>query len=525
MVSHEASRRRFFSGFFRIAPWILGTSLFFSLAIFVAGTWHWPLVGDASLYHYVAFLMDHGFAPYRQIVEINMPGCYLVHWLVLHTLGGGALNWRIFDLLVMGATGAAMIAITLPYGVKAPGWRVPGWFLGFAGAGLLTLIHGQDGVAFLGERDQVMAALLAISFCFFFLGLRHNRIWMFLPAAIAAGAAATIKPWAAPAGAVLLVLVAFRLKSLGRPVLRPLLSSVAGFLLPGAVVCGYLLRMRALGAFFATMLGPALYYNAMYRRPLSYLLAHSIAPLGPLVAVWLIVIVAGRRRWNWEEWMLAGGVLFGLISYCAQGRGFQYHRYPLLMFLLTLMSIDFAEALERPGLRFFAAAAAAYALLVLAPQCAFKARRYDWRNQEFITMLSGDLQNLGGAKLSGKVQCLDTTAGCINTLYRDRLVQATGYIYDCYAYAPRGNERMDVVNDYRKGFFAAIEQNLPEVFVVSNQYCQGGGDGYAKLDRWPAIQTLLDGQYRLYAERMPPDDVYWWSRVLKPSGYRIYVRK
>ena len=71
---------------------------------------------------------------------------------------------------------------------------------------------------------------------------------MFLPAAIAAGAAATIKPWAAPAGAVLLVLVAFRLKSLGRPVLRPLLSSVAGFLLPGAVVCAYLLRVRALGA-------------------------------------------------------------------------------------------------------------------------------------------------------------------------------------------------------------------------------------------------------------------------------------
>ena len=254
-------------------------------------------------------------------------------------------------------------------------------------------------------------------------------------------------------------------------------------------------------------------------------MAHSIAPLGPLVAVWLIVIVAGRRRWKWEEWMLAGGVLFGLISYCAQGRGFQYHRYPLLMFLLTLMSIDFAEALERPALRFFAAAAAAYALLVLAPQCAFKARRYDWRNQEFITMLSGDLQNLGEENLSGKVQCLDTTG----RLHQYSLSRPPGpghriHLRLLRLCAPR--QRTDGCGERLPESLFYRDRTEPSGgFCRKQPYCQGGGDGYAKLDRWPAIQTLLDGQYRLYAERMPPDDVYWWSRVLKPSGYRIYVRK
>lgn len=505
--------------FRRWAPWVLGASLSVSLAIFVVGTWRWPLVGDASLYHYVAFLMDHGFVPYRQIVEINMPGCYLVHWLVIHTLGGGALSWRIFDLGLMALIGASMMIISSPYGANRSGW-----FLGFAGAGLLTLIHGQDGVAFLGERDQVMAALFACSYAFLFLALRRKAEWMIWPAAVAAGAAATVKPWGAPAGLILVLLFVLRLKSLGRAVARPLLYGLVGFLLPGVLIGIYLLRVHALRAFVATMTGPALYYNGMYRKPLAFLLLHSVAPLGPLVVIWLI-LAAVQHHWNWEKWMLAGGVLFGLLVYCVQGRGFQYHRYPLLVFLLTLMSIDFAAAFQHPLLRYFAALGSMYALIFLAPHCALKAIRYDWRNQEFITMLSGDLKNLGGDKLSGKVQCLDTTAGCINTLYRARLVQATGYIYDCYAYAPRGSERMDVVDRYRKAFFAALARNPPDVFVASDQYCQGGEDGYGKLNRWPGIDALIATRYRLYVERVPPHNVYWWSRVMKPSGYRIYVKR
>lgn len=495
-----------------------------SLAVFVAGSWRWPLVGDASLFHYVAFLIDHGFVPYRQIVEINMPGTYFVHWLAIHTLGGGALSWRVFDLLLTAATGAAMIAITAPYSVTSQRWLI-----GFAGAGLLALVHGQDGISFLGERDQVVAALFAISVAFLFAALRRNADcrnadWMIGLSGFAAGLAATIKPWAAPAGVLLLFALVFRLKSLRRSYARPLLYGIIGFLLPGLLVCGYLLSVHALGAFFATMLGPGLYYNSMYRKPLGFLLMHSVAPLGPLVVLWLIVLCF-HRQWNWEKWVLAGGVLFGLLNYCIQGRGFPYHRYPLLVFLLMLMGIDFAAALRHRMLRYIAALASLYALLFLAPHCALKAVHYDWHNQEFISMLTGDLNNLGGQKLSGKVQCLDTTAGCINTLYRDRLVQATGYIYDCYLYAPRGSERMDIVGRYRRDFFRALQRNPPEVFVVTDQYCQTSEQSYAKLKRWPALDSLLDAQYRLYAERTPPDGVYWWSRVMKPAGYRIYVRR
>ncbi len=140
-------------------------------------------------------------------------------------------------------------------------------------------------------------------------------------------------------------------------------------------------------------------------------------------------------------------------------------------------------------------------------------------------MLNGDLQTLGGPRLSGKVQCFDTTAGCINTLYRAGLVQATGFLYDCYAYAPRGAEMIWVVNRYRRSFLRALTENPPEILVVTDQYCQAGENGYDKLKRWPSLNELIGGQYRMYTERRPPDDVYWWSRPYKPSGYRIYIRK
>ena len=75
---------------------------------------HWPLVGDASLIHYICFLMDHGMAPYRDLGDMNMPGAYIVEWTVMHTLGGGEAAWRIFDFVLMVVAAIANFAITLP---------------------------------------------------------------------------------------------------------------------------------------------------------------------------------------------------------------------------------------------------------------------------------------------------------------------------------------------------------------------------------------------------------------------------
>src|SRR5258708_18091336 len=76
---------------------------------FAIRTAHWKQVNDPAQLHYLCFLMDHGMAPYRDLMEINMPGIYLVNWSVMHSLCGGSAARRGFDFALMGTAASAMI--------------------------------------------------------------------------------------------------------------------------------------------------------------------------------------------------------------------------------------------------------------------------------------------------------------------------------------------------------------------------------------------------------------------------------
>jgi hypothetical protein len=55
---------------------LLMVALLASFATMVMRSLHWPLLADAQVMRYANFLIDHGFAPYRDILDINMPGTY-----------------------------------------------------------------------------------------------------------------------------------------------------------------------------------------------------------------------------------------------------------------------------------------------------------------------------------------------------------------------------------------------------------------------------------------------------------------
>src|SRR5580704_10601645 len=87
-----------FLSLFRLA---LACTLTVSTVLFVLWSRHWPLVGDASLIHYIAFLIEHGKAPYRDLHEMSMPGSYLIEMAAMKVFGEGAVAWRCFDLLLL----------------------------------------------------------------------------------------------------------------------------------------------------------------------------------------------------------------------------------------------------------------------------------------------------------------------------------------------------------------------------------------------------------------------------------------
>lgn len=495
---------------------ILCLVLIVCAVVFVGLTWHWPFVGDAVLMHYPVLLMQHGMAPYRDIVDMNMPGSYFVSWAVSHIFGNSSPAWRIFDFSLSGVAALAMIAIALPYD----------WLAGIYAAVLLMVIHGRDGVAQASERDLIMAVLLLAGLAFLFHALRRNKPWAMVAFGLCAGIAAAIKPTVLPFAPVLLLLACFTLRRRKQPFAAYLFTGALGFVAPLAAAAAFLLWEHSLGAFIGIMQGLAVYHASLGRRSIGYLLNHSFSPLLPLLAVWLILLTF-YRRWQWERAALALAVLFGLVSYIAQGKGYPYHRYPLIAFLLLFMGIDFCVALRKPGMpRLLGIIGLIFGTLIMAPVSLSKVSHYDSSNPEFVVMLETDLRSLGGQQLSGRVQCMDTFAGCIATLDRMKLVQDTGFMYDCYFYSPARDTPAAnaVVDDMRAKFWRAILNRPPEIFIITNQLCLGAPGNYQKLQLWPRFDTYLAANYSLYAERQPPHLVRWWSHPSVPFGYRIYLR-
>jgi hypothetical protein len=514
--------------------------------------------------HYIVFLMHHGMAPYRDIGDPNLPMTLMIEAAVVHLFGGGSLAWRLFDLFLLAVTEVAMVVIARPYD----------WFAGFFAASLFALVHGRDGTMLLGERDLTMTAFLVISYAFLFEALRalptesanssgyvskpvtnmdgsHKDVrtrvlaglklpnWspglLMLLFGVFCGAAATIKPTVLLLPVTLLVMAAIVLRWRGQPFRTVILFGVAGTLVPILLSLGWVWHKHVTDAFFVTLLDLIPYFARLGTRSFGHLVVHSISSvLLPFIVLWIIVILFERKRLTWERAALLAGIVFGLASFYLQRKGYSYHRYPSEAFLLLLASIDLAavfhqrESALSPRRRSlqqrFALAGILIGAVFIGGGSTLHALRLDWRNQEFDALLQADLNRLGGHQLDGHIQCLDMGDGCIPTLYNMRLVQATGFLYDCYLFsAIRATEQ----ERYRETFWQAIQRNPPTVFVISSNDCEvypaKPSYNYQKTTHWQPFDIWLKSNYHLVANRVPPHMVYTGSSPSIPLGYRIYL--
>ncbi len=487
------------------------------------------MVGDAALIHYTVFLIQHGWTPYRDFTDINMPGAYAFTALGMHLPGQPDAGWRLLDLGLTALTGVGY------YIIARPNSRFASWMA----TALFLLVHGQDGVQQTGQRDQVIAVLLVLAVASLLEAMRRERWVLLVPFGVAVGLAATVKPTAAPQGFVLLALVA--VQRLGwwrdattaeptntrrarmRTTLGWMAAGTASMLVPVAGMLLWLRSLHALEPWFETERVLLPYYASLVQRPFGFTLSHSISPLLPLVLLWLLCVVLRGPSWpRFERVLIVTAMLMNLAALLVQGKALPYQRYPMLVFLLLLMALDLATAYRRRGpVRYVAAAGLCCACLVLAPLTLLKVRRFAARPQEFDTMLAADLQSLGRGNLNRRVQCLDTINECLPTLFTLRLQQATGTLYDMYLFDPTHRPH---ANASRREFLSQVTAKPPVAFIVVTGYVFDE-NGYSKLDTWPAFQQWLNAHYTLKAERTPPHMVRWWSRPQLPEGYRLYALK
>jgi hypothetical protein len=541
----------------------LAASLSLSTLLALVWSWHWPLVGDASLIHYISFLIERGWAPYRNLGDMNMPGSFLIELAAMHLFGMGARAWRLFDFSLLALASAAFFAIlNRPSGRQNDRTMGRGnWFAALFASALFALIHLRDGLAQGGQRDLTMAVCLLGATAFLLTALRGRSRWAGAAFGLLSGVGFTIKPTTALFTVAQMLLAAYWLRrsnrgpahekaqsdSGHRAIIGVFPAAAAGYLIAPGVVLLFLLRENALAAFFAGFHGIVPYYASLGHRPLTYILVHSVSPVISLVILWIVALALYRtpllQPRSAPQWldpdlvkvraMLAMGVLFGLINCIVQARALPYYRYPLLAFLLPLMALDLTTICVRSGARtmreqtgrVLAAAAILVGSLFLAPQSAVLVHRYRWGQTDFITSLEQDLDRLGGPHLSGHIQCIDSVSGCGTVLYRMRLEPSTGVLSDFLLFGAVTDPPTTpaIVRDTRSQFAAALLANPPQVIVVTSHLHIDGPDGYRKLDRWPAFEILLADDYTLSTEWTPTRTNRWWSREELPAGYRIYV--
>ena len=526
--------------------------LVYAVGCFVAFSLRWPLVGDATLLHYCVFLMRHGFGPYRQLVDVNLPGTYFVEWAVTGLFGYGPLAWRLFDLALVGVLGAT-VPVLAGGGASASTSkrRLTIVFSTVWATGLFALMHGRDGIAELGQRDLVMTALVALACALLFSARRAAPgVALLLRMALmgfAIGAAATVKPLALLLLPAWLACMAVGAGRSGRSMRAPTAAALAGAALPVLACLWWLLHMHALAAFLDIVRNLVPLHASLFRLSPLHLLSGTVSSVVlPVFLLGVAPVLAARPWRSFEGAVLVVALLFGALSFWLQGRGYPYHRYPSEWFLLVLWvrvlpqvargSTALPQAARRSTalpqavrgraalLKTCAVLALMYGAFVLAPRSLHAVRGFTPAIDTQGAALQAVLTRDGGAQLNGDVQCLDMAGGCITTLLRMRLVQSTGYLYDCYAMAPVARRFRSEQERYREGWMRALQAHPPRLFIAFSDECGPADERYTLLTRWPALQNMLNNSYSLQQQWTPTLTQRWNYGPELPYGFRIYTR-
>ena len=366
-----------------------------SAACYAIFTIHWPWMWDTQVFHYAVFLMQHGKVAYKDIYDINMPGCYLMERWAMDVFGGGDLGWRFYEFTLLGSMTLAACVIALPYD----------WVAGLVAGVLFAIFHGIDGAAMATERDEVIAVLIFIGYAFAFLAVRRSRAILMLPFGLSLGMAVLIKPTAGLFVIVLLLFAYFAQKKRSGPVASYLLWSSAGFGIILIILLCFMLP-QSLGPFLFLQRQAIPFYASLAPASWGYLLKNSLpAPFLFFIPAAVLLGIANLGRDNWEIWAVRAGVVLGALSYFVQRKGYTYHRYSFMAFALLWFAIECAIAIKaKSWLRNFGMLAIGIAVLVVLPPRVNRLRHERHNSNPFADQLQVDLRRLGGTSLQNRVQ-------------------------------------------------------------------------------------------------------------------------
>jgi hypothetical protein len=443
----------------------------------------WPLIHDAPLMHYIAWRISEGAVPYRDLFDMNFPGVYLLHLGALTLFGAGDAGWRAFDLTWLAGTALAAAALAAPWGRLAA-----------TGAGLFfAAYHLAAGAWQTGQRDFLLCpflllAALAVARWAERPDARSSLAW----GGLALGAGITVKPHAGMFAAALLVLIAVVARGSGRDAWASLAIFAAALVVPCLAVVAWLAWVGALPAWYDIV---ARYLVPLYSRlgrpdHWTFYRWHLWIPLMAGVALSLGSVLASRR-FAARHAVVAVGLGYGLAHFTYQGKGWEYHLYPLAVFAAVALFAETPRLLEawRPlAVPLLACIVASATMLGIkgveasdAAWIAAKARRVD----AVVAELDG---RVGPADF---VQVLDTTEAGIHALLRLHAVEPTRFLYDFHFYH---DVQTPTIQRLRGEFLAGFDAHPPRFVVLFERGWPAGG--YERVDGFAGLRARLSA-YRV----------------------------
>lgn len=460
----------------------------------------WPLVHDAPIMHYLAWRVADGAVPYRDLFDMNFPGVYLVHIAVLKLLGPGDGAWRAFDLAWLAVTALAVAAFAAPWGrVAAAG-----------GALFFAAYHLAGGAWQAGQRDFVLCPFLLVGA----LGVvrwaeagcpreARSLAW----GGLALGAGITMKPHALAlaAGLALVVVVAARRAAVSAWV--PGATFGLSVVLPSLAAAAWLSVVGALAAWREIVFDYLIPFYARLGRGGGWMVHRGYVWLAIGAAV---LISLGHALWRKgftvRHVVAALGVLYGVAHFVGQGKGWEYHLYPLAAFVAVILFAELEPVRHARRRLVFAALAASLVIVVgVLHVKGSEAASPAWiaeKERRVGALVDALAPRLRPGDL---VQALDTTDGGIHALLRLRAVQPTRFVYDFHFYHDVGTP---VVWSLRARFIDELDRRPPRFIVLFERSWPAGG--YDRLDGFPSLRRRLDGAYR---------------RDTAGDGYVIYAKR
>lgn len=477
------------------------------LAYLIWASRGWPLIHDAPLMHYIAWLVTQGAVPYRDAFDMNLPGVYLLHLAVLQVGGPGDLAWRLFDIGWLAGLCGLLVAYCRHIG---NGWSAA------AGAVLFGLYHLGGGAWHAGQRDFLLCPFLLLGAWGVARGTEGSGAGALLWGGLALGAAMALKPQAALYW-VFCVLIAARDRPLALSAWRAAgLVIAAGLVVPGAVL-GWLAWRGGLGAFLGVFTG---YVVPLYSRigrasPWQAIEGHAFGRpvILLLLALAVLALVTPPSRQPAYKGLALMGALYGLAHFVSQGKGWEYQLYPLVLFCCALAPAATLSWRRADGPRLFdllgarrpAALAVWTVLVIVLGAKGVEALDASWISEKArrVAAITRDVGRL--APPGATVQVMDTTAGGIHALLRLGARQPTRFIYDFHFFHDVGDPRIEAL---RAEFLQGLESGRPAAVVILED--SWPVPGYGRLDAFPALRRTLDESYVM---------------AIEGAGYRIYAKR